>query len=620
MQEKTPGPPADPPEYFETPNPAQPRRLSRRALVGGGVIAVALLAGLGWWVWELTHPDTPATAGAGGPGGPGGPGGGGGGGGRMGGGGPGGGGLGGGRTATTVGIAVAQAADIPVNLEALGTVVPRATARVRPQVSGPLVKIHFTEGQNVKRGQLLAEIDPRPFEMQLQQAIGQRMRDEAQLAVAKTTLTRYRTLLQQDSIARQEVDQQAAQVGQLEATVVSSKAQEGTARLNLSYTRISAPISGRIGLRAVDVGNTVSPSDANGIGTITELTPIDVEFSIPQDHASWLQHNSGAFMEVKAYDRTKTELLDTGVFASLDNQIDTTTGTVKAKARFNNARMQMFPSQFVNVQLQVRTIKDAVVVPVTAVRQSGTGEFVFVLQQDRTVQMRPVVRGQLMGDRVQLVSGLRIGERVVTEGADRLRDGSRVILPGDTPGQGWGGGGGRRRQGGASGATPGASSPFQGASAAQGPGGGGWGRGGDAGPGGSGGGPGMGVGPRAGSPFAGASAMQRQAEAGAPSARPGGQPEAGAMPARPNAQAGSAPARQRAESAAPPPAQAAAAGGSKGPTPEQRQRMLDAVKDNPEQLERRKRFLAALDRGDPEAIERWQMMQQRRREGGGGSQ
>jgi multidrug efflux system membrane fusion protein len=210
---------------------------------------------------------------------------------------------------------------------------------------------------------------------------------------------------------------------------------------------------------------------------ITRLSPIDVEFAVPQDHAAWLQHNAGAFMEVRALDRTRTTLLDTGVFSSLDNQIDTQTGTVRAKARFNNARQQLFPSQFVNVQLQLRTIQNAVVVPVAAVRQSSSGEYVFVLQQDRTVKQRTVVRGQALGDRVQIVSGLAVGERVITEGADRLRDGSRVNLAGEGPAAG-----GRRRgasapAGAASGPSelaPGArpaSEPFTGASAAQAPGG-----------------------------------------------------------------------------------------------------------------------------------------------------
>lgn len=449
----TPPPPADgPPEYFEQPAAAPApgrKRLSRRALVTGSVIALLAAAGLAWLAWDLTRPANTATLAQRGPGG-----------GAPGAGGrPGGGGGPGGRgAATTVGFAVAERAEIPVTLDALGTVVSQATVRVRPQVSGVLEQVLFKEGQAVRKGQLLATIDPRSFELALQQAIGQRMRDEAQLAAARVTLARFETLLKQDSIARQEVDTQAATVRQLEAAVVTSKANEGAARLNLSYTRIVAPIEGRVGLRTVDVGNTVSSSDANGVAVITKLTPIDVEFAVPQDHAAWLQRNAGAFMEVKAQDRTRTTLLDTGVFASLDNQIDTQTGTVRAKARFNNARQQLFPSQFVNVQLELRTITDAVVVPVPAIRQGGSGDYVFVLQEDRTVKQRPVVRGQPAGDKVQVASGLQVGEKVITEGADRLRDGARVTLPGDTPGGPGGPGGWARRPGGGASAAMGAAS------------------------------------------------------------------------------------------------------------------------------------------------------------------
>jgi multidrug efflux system membrane fusion protein len=465
-------PPSDPADSHlsrETalqPAPPPRRKLSRRASVIGTALALLVAAGLAWLAWDLTRPEQMASVQRGPAGGPG----------AGAGAGARGGGPAGGRGATTVGFAVAEAADIPVNLDALGTVTPLATVRVRPQVNGVMQQVLFKEGQAVRKGQLLATIDPRPFELALQQAVGTRMKDEAQLAAAKVTLTRYETLLQQDSIARQDVDTQRATVRQLEATIVSDKANEGTARLNVAYTRITAPIEGRVGLRNVDVGNQVSTSDTAGIAVITQLTPIEVQFAIPQDNAAWLQHNGGAFMEVKAYDRTRTTLLDTGAFASLDNQIDTTTGTVKAKARFNNARLQLFPSQFVNVQLQVRTIQNAVVVPVAAVRPSGTGEFVFVLLQDHTVKQRPVVRGQALGDRVQVVSGLQIGERVITEGADRLRDGSRVVLPGESPSGGAGDGTGRRRRdaasaaaGGASAAKPPATDPFGGASAAQAP-------------------------------------------------------------------------------------------------------------------------------------------------------
>ena len=351
-----------------------------------------------------------------------------------------------GGSATTVGIAAAERVDIPIVIDALGTVVPLATVRVRPQVGGVLKQVLYKEGQMVRQGELLALIDPSQFEMALQQASGQRMRDEATLEAARVTLQRFRTLLQQDSIARQDVDTQAALVKQLEAALVISKANEGTARLNLGYTRILAPVGGRVGLRTVDVGNVVGTTDADGVGLITQIMPIDVVFNIPQDQAPMLQQNAGASMEVKALDRTRTNVLDTGVFASLDNQVDTQTGTVRAKARFKNAKLALFPSQFVNVQLNVRTVKDAVVVPVAALRHGGTGDYVFVLNDDRTVALRPVTRGQATVDKVQIATGLQVGERVITEGADRLRDGSRVVLPGDAPAAGRRGeGAGRRR-------------------------------------------------------------------------------------------------------------------------------------------------------------------------------
>jgi len=401
--------------------PAAPRRpLSRRSRWIGGIVAVQLLAGTAWLAWSLTRPATTGAPGASAVGAPGGPG-------------------GGARRApaSTVGVATATVADLPVVLDALGTVVPQATVRVRPQVSGVLQQVLFKEGQMVRKGDLLATIDPRQFELALQQASGQRLRDEAQLEAARVTLERFRTLLQQDSIARQEVDTQAALVKQLEGTVVINRASEGTARLNLGYTRITAPISGRVGLRTVDVGNLVSSSDANGVAVITQLSPIDVEFAVPQDRASLLQQRSAgaqaATMPVQALDRTRATVLDSGSFASLDNVVDTQTGTVRAKARFANAQLAMFPSQFVNVRLTLDTLKGAVVVPVASVRQGTTGTYVFVLKDDRTVTIRPVVRGQATVDKVQIVSGLAAGERVITEGADRLREGSPVVLPGDAP-------------------------------------------------------------------------------------------------------------------------------------------------------------------------------------------
>jgi multidrug efflux system membrane fusion protein len=515
-----------------------PRRLRRRTVWIGSLIALLVLAGLGWLAWTYTRPG--AAAGPGGMGGPGGPGG-----------------FGGGRLATTVGVAAAEKADVPVTLDALGTVTPQATVRVRAQVSGVLLQVAFKEGQLVRKGDLLAQIDPRQYEMALQQALGQRQRDEAQLDAARLTLERYRTLLQQDSIARQEVDTQAALVKQLEGTVVIDRANEGTARLNLSYTRIVSPITGRVGLRTVDVGNLVSSGDANGVAVITQVSPIDVLFAVPQDQAGDLQRattGSGAAMTAVALDRTRATVLDSGVFASLDNQIDTTTGTVKAKARFNNAQQNLFPSQFVNVRLQVRTIKDAVMVPVAAVRQGGTGTFVFVLQPDRTVKIRPVTRGVATVDKIQITSGLQAGERVITEGADRLKDGGAVVLPGDAP---------RAQR--AAGRRPGASAPQGAASAPQG---------------------------AAPAPSSAAPAPQ-----GAPV------PPQRAQPA---AQGAAAPATAPAAA----PAAAAAAPAVAPPTPQQRERFLATAPDD-EARARRQALLARIDQGDPEALARWQQVMAR---------
>ncbi|MCS0806931.1 efflux RND transporter periplasmic adaptor subunit [Massilia agilis] len=427
--------------------PATTTPRTRRSRVIGAIIAVLAMIGLAALAWHLTH-QAPAAgagpgAGAGGSRAAGGAGG------ARGGGGPGGRGM----PATTVGVATAERADIPVYLDALGTVTATATATVRAQVAGVLQKINFTEGQLVRQGQVLATIDPRSFQISLQQATGQRMRDEAQLESARVTLSRYRTLLEQDSIARQDVDTQAALVKQLEGTVTADRAAENMAKLNLGYTEVKAPIAGRVGLRTVDVGNLVSTGDANGVAVITQLTPIDVQFSVPQDQLQELQARmrEGARLPATALDRTRTQTLAQGRFMALDNQVDVQTGTVRAKARFENADGKLFPSQFVNLRLQVRTIGNAVVVPVTALRHGADGDFVYVLNAaERTVALRPVTRGESTVDKVQIRSGLQAGEQVITEGADRLKDGAKVVLPGDRPAMGGAGGarGGRRGQAG----------------------------------------------------------------------------------------------------------------------------------------------------------------------------
>lgn len=391
------------------------KKINRRSQVIGSIIALLAVAGTGWLAWHLTHREAPPSprSGAG--------------------------------ASTTVGVAAVEQADIPVILDALGTVTAAATVTVRPQVAGVLQKIHFRQGQMVRAGDVLATIDPRQFEMTLMQATGQRQRDEAQLENARLTLQRFRTLLEQDSIARQEVDTQAALVKQLEGTIVTDRAAEGTARLNLGYSKVVAPISGRVGLTVVDAGNVVSTSDANGVAVITQVSPIDVQFAVPQDQVPEVQRRSaeGAVLPVTAFDRTRASVLDTGRFVALDNQVDIQTGTVRAKARFDNAGLTLFPSQFVNVQVLLRTIKAALVIPVTALRHGSNGDFVYVLNQaDKTVSLRQVKRGQASADMVEITAGLKPGEKVITEGGDRLKDGAKVTLPGDKPA-----GGDRRKSG-----------------------------------------------------------------------------------------------------------------------------------------------------------------------------
>lgn len=444
-QPPVPAPPTRPVVQPPAP-PALRSALSTRGRWLGTVLAVLGLAALAALAWWLTHRAPESAAGARGAGGAasgaasaasgvGGPG-------ALGGGG----GRGGGGGASTVGFAVAMRADLPVVLDALGTVTPAVTVTVRPQVSGVITQVLFTEGQLVGKGQLLAVIDPRPFEIALQQATGARLRDEAQLENAKVQLQRYQTLLGQDSIARQDVDTQRASVKQLEGTIVIDRSSEATARLNLGYSRIVAPVAGRVGLRPIDSGNYIGAGDAAGVAVITQVAPIDVAFSVPQDRVPEIQASvaAGQKLAVAAFDRTRTIKLDDGTFSTLDNQIDTQTGTVKAKARFANARTQLFPNQFVNVRLLLRSLDGAVVVPVTAIRAGANGDFVYVLKEDRSVTVRLVKRGISTNELVAINSGLAPGERVVTEGGDRLKEGTRVQLAGDRPAAGASGVGGRR--------------------------------------------------------------------------------------------------------------------------------------------------------------------------------
>lgn len=325
-------------------------------------------------------------------------------------------------------VVAATRDDVPVVHDALGTVTSLRTVVVRPQVDGELVRVVFREGQLVKSGALLAQIDPRPFEVQLAQAQGQLARDRALLENARVDLERYRTLVRQEAASAQQLDTQAALVRQYEGTLKADQAQVEHARLQLGYTRIAAPFAGRLGLRLVDAGNLVRAGDTAGIVTITQIQPIGVTFSVAEiDLAPILErYRAGREMTVQALDRDLREVLASGRLTTLDNQIDTTTGTLKMKAEFANENAQLFPNQFVNVRVRIDTIEGATVIPTAAVQRGSPGTYVYVVQADDTVSLRRISLGPSDGQRSVVREGVAAGERVVVDGVDNLRDGVRV--------------------------------------------------------------------------------------------------------------------------------------------------------------------------------------------------
>ncbi|GLH74734.1 transport system membrane protein [Geothrix limicola] len=333
--------------------------------------------------------------------------------------------------AVPVAVAKARKGDMAVHLTGLGTVTALSNVTVKSRVDGQLERIAFTEGQMVREGELLAEIDPRPFQVQLMQAEGQYAKDQAAYQNAQADLRRLEGLVQQGIISRQQLDTQVTSVAQYQAALKSDQAQVENAKLNLVYSHITAPISGRVGLRLVDAGNIVHASDANGIATIAPIQPINVLFAVPADNIQKVlsQNAKAGKLPVEAWDRDLKTRLATGSLAAIDNQVDITTGTVRLKAIFTNDDRVLFPNQFVNAQLLVDTLHDVVIVPTAAIQRGPQGAFVYVVKPDNTVELRFIEVQGTDGDDTALTKGLSGGETVVTDGLEKLRPGSKVSLP-----------------------------------------------------------------------------------------------------------------------------------------------------------------------------------------------
>lgn len=333
-------------------------------------------------------------------------------------------------TPVSVVVAASRTANVPVFLSGLGSVTPTYNVTVRTQINGTLLRVLFREGQMVKAGELLAEIDPRPYQAQLVEYEGQLIRDQALLDNAMIDLKRYQTLWKQDSIAQQTLATQASLVKQYQGAIQVDQGLIQATKVNLYYCEITSPVNGRIGLRLVDAGNFVTTADTSGIAVITTLDPITVIFTLPEDNIPDVRQRiyANEVFSVQAFDREQTKLIATGKLITIDNQIDPTTGTVKLKAEFENSQNHLFPNQFVNIKLLVKTLENATIIPTAGIQFSTKGPFVYVLNENHTVSIKPVTVGVAINNDTVITSGVRTGQFVVVEGADKLTDGATVTI------------------------------------------------------------------------------------------------------------------------------------------------------------------------------------------------